>query len=88
MVREADSDQPDACQQWLSVTGCNHLGPHLGRACHREAPGLAGQWVRDQPALGPGRLPRQNQWAEPGTAGQPPRGGATALGRAGPRRQR
>ena len=59
-------------------------GPHLGRSGHRAATGLAGQWVRCQPALGLGRLPRQNQRAEPGTASQPPQGGATALGRAGP----
>lgn len=59
-------------------------GPHLGRSGHRAETGLAGQWVRCQPALGPGRLPRQNQWAEPGTASQSPQGGATALGRAGP----
>ena len=58
-------------------------GPHLGRSSHRAETGLAGQWVRCQPALGPGRLPRQNQWAEPGTVSQSPQGGATALGRAG-----
>ena len=59
-------------------------GPHLGRSGQRAETGLAGQWVRCQPALGLGRLPRQNQRAEPGTASQPPQGGATALGRAGP----
>ena len=39
---------------------------------------------RGRPALGHGTVRRQRQWVSPGTVSQPPRSGATALGRAGP----